>query len=153
MYDSNSLTVQLGCPSDTDIDGICDGNDNCPYVANFDQNDVDGDGVGDECDNCLNTSNHSQDDTDADTVGDSCDNCPDYNNPDPNQVDTDSDGIGDICEYEAANLDELSPVNFDDFALLASNWIYEGLNLLGDTNRDEIVDELDLAQVAEHWLD
>jgi hypothetical protein len=35
---------------DTDGDGVCDDNDNCPAVANPDQSDTDTDGIGDECD-------------------------------------------------------------------------------------------------------
>ena len=35
--------------SDTDGDGICDTNDNCPTVANADQADADHNGVGDAC--------------------------------------------------------------------------------------------------------
>jgi hypothetical protein len=40
-----------GCPQngDSDGDGVLDGSDNCPNVANADQIDSDGDGVGDAC--------------------------------------------------------------------------------------------------------
>jgi len=34
---------------DADGDGVCDGEDNCPYIYNPDQADSDGDGVGDAC--------------------------------------------------------------------------------------------------------
>jgi hypothetical protein len=35
---------------DSDGDGVCDADDNCPGVANSDQTDSDGDGLGDACD-------------------------------------------------------------------------------------------------------
>jgi hypothetical protein len=37
---------------DFDLDGRCDGSDNCPGVANFNQADVDADNIGDACDAC-----------------------------------------------------------------------------------------------------
>ena len=36
--------------ADTDGDGIADGADNCPLIANSDQANLDGDSVGDACD-------------------------------------------------------------------------------------------------------
>jgi hypothetical protein len=74
---------------DTDDDGVADSEDNCPEVANPDQEDTDEDGVGDACDPDLI-------DTDEDGVVDSEDNCPEVANPD--QEDADGDGIGDACE-------------------------------------------------------
>jgi len=41
-------------PLDTDLDTIADSLDNCPLIANVDQNDGDGDGEGDVCDPCTN---------------------------------------------------------------------------------------------------
>jgi len=41
---------------DFDADGVLDGTDNCPHLANLDQTDRDGDGVGDDCDACPATS-------------------------------------------------------------------------------------------------
>jgi hypothetical protein len=38
---------------DTDDDGVCDVDDDCPAIANPAQTDADGDGVGDACDACT----------------------------------------------------------------------------------------------------
>lgn len=61
---------------DTDHDGVEDGEDNCPNVANPDQTDLDGDDVGDDCDNCPETPNPGQEDSDQDGEGDTCDASP-----------------------------------------------------------------------------
>lgn len=135
---------------DTDGDGIRDDLDNCPDVYNSDQNDGDGDGIGDLCDNCQSDYNPNQEDADTDDVGDICDNCPDIANP--AQIDSDGDNVGDECECEAANLDDIDPVNLKDFAIVASDWLLTGAGLEGDTNRDEIVDITDLNQLVQHWL-
>ena len=80
---------------DADGDGVCDCDDNCPYIYNPDQADSDGDLVGDVCDNCPYIPNPSQADADGDGVGDVGDNCPYIYNPD--QADADGDGVGDAC--------------------------------------------------------
>lgn len=61
------------CAEDTDEDGVPNDDDNCPDVANPDQQDTDGDSYGDACDNCPDTYNLDQADTDADGIGDACD--------------------------------------------------------------------------------
>ncbi len=107
---------------DRDGDGVPDGVDNCPDVANADQTDTNEDGVGDACepdrdgdgvpdvnDNCLDLQNPDQLDLDQDGIGDACDpdrdgdgvsyppdNCPDVPNSD--QSDADVDGLGDVCD-------------------------------------------------------
>ncbi|GAH60576.1 unnamed protein product, partial [marine sediment metagenome] len=53
---------------------------------------------------------------------------------------------------DRANLDGLGLVNFRDFAIVANDWQKTGPGLAGDTNRNEIVDIEDLAQIAQHWL-
>jgi hypothetical protein len=64
---------------DSDLDGVADDDDNCPYQENADQADADGDGRGDFCDNCPNV-------------------------PNPDQADGDWDGIGDACESDAPSV-------------------------------------------------
>ncbi len=54
-----------GC-DDADGDGVCDDEDNCPFVANADQVDVNANGIGDACDGCL--SNEDCDDGDPCTI-------------------------------------------------------------------------------------
>ena len=75
---------------DSDGDGVCADQDNCPTVANPDQADANADGIGDACESCL------QVDSDGDGVGDLCDNCPTVANAD--QIDSDGDGAGDACD-------------------------------------------------------
>ena len=120
----------VDCDPDTDGDGILNGVDNCPLVANPNQEDMDGDNVGDVCDpdkdgdgvangvdNCPEVANSDQADSDNDGIGDVCDtpsnqdidgdgvnnnvdNCPEVANP--NQEDFDNDGIGDACDDETS---------------------------------------------------
>jgi len=65
-----------GACVDSDGDGECDEEDNCPAVANPNQADRDGDGVGDACDNCPDVANPNQEDSDGDGVGDACEGGP-----------------------------------------------------------------------------
>ncbi|MCA9538325.1 MAG: S8 family serine peptidase [Myxococcales bacterium] len=76
---------------DTDGDGLCDGDDNCPLVANASQSDNDADGVGNVCDNCAATPNAAQADFDGDGLGDACDN------------DIDNDGCGNGSDDDPDN--------------------------------------------------
>lgn len=66
---------------DEDGDGVRDASDNCPNLANPDQNDSDLDGVGNMCDICPDQTDPEQRDQDGDLWGDACDNCPTVSNP------------------------------------------------------------------------
>jgi hypothetical protein len=99
IHSNTSGTVYantLPATADLDGDGVPNGVDNCPLVANADQANLDGDGFGDACDRCQ--------DIDADGFGDpgfagntcTLDNCPAIANDD--QADADEDGIGDVCD-------------------------------------------------------
>ena len=64
-----------GCPGAADdcgADGLADGVDDCPSLANAGQADGDGDGVGDVCDNCPAVANAGQADANQNGVGDAC---------------------------------------------------------------------------------
>ncbi|MGH2625365.1 MAG: thrombospondin type 3 repeat-containing protein [Anaerolineales bacterium] len=91
---------------DSDLDGIVDGDDNCPQTANEDQKDADLDSLGDLCDNCPLRANEDQKDVDLDSLGDLCDNCPLRANED--QKDLDLDSLGDLCDNcpQGANNDQ-----------------------------------------------
>jgi hypothetical protein len=74
---------------DTDSDGYCDTQDNCPDDANPSQTDMDGDGVGDACDGCpIDPYN----DAEGDGHCADADNCPSVANP--TQADADGHGRG-----------------------------------------------------------
>lgn len=116
-----------GTVADMDNDGVLDGVDNCPTIANTDQIDSDADGMGDACDtdddndgdldgadNCPVVANADQLDTDGDGIGNACDgdddgdgdldgadNCPLVPNAD--QLDTDGDGQGNACDSDDDN--------------------------------------------------
>jgi hypothetical protein len=47
---ANMSTTDTGTCGDSDVDGVANTLDNCPFFANFDQVDTDGDGQGDPCD-------------------------------------------------------------------------------------------------------
>ena len=130
------------CDADNDGDQVCDvagvsspggpcnnGPDNCPTVANSNQQDNDGnnpdqdddpwtpglqlgpDGVGNVCDNCASRHNPAQANLDKDLFGDACDADVDedfrQNVVDncvfvvnPTQIDADEDGFGNRCDAD-----------------------------------------------------
>jgi len=96
---TGKLAINVDCPvcEDSDGDGVCDADDNCPDDSNPSQADADDDGDGDVCDNCPDVSNPDQADSDEDGVGDACDNCPNSSNPGQE----DADGDGDVDAVDA----------------------------------------------------
>ncbi|MGA1843967.1 MAG: S8 family serine peptidase [bacterium] len=113
LVDALAALESGGCDgpcSDTDSDGICDDEDNCPNEANEDQADADEDGAGDVCDGCPDDPDKTEPgvcgcgvadtDSDEDGTADCIDGCP--NDPAKTEpgicgcgaADTDSDGDG-----------------------------------------------------------
>ncbi len=118
IFDGASVVLQ---PLDTDGDGVADGVDNCPLIANSNQQDSDGDLVGNVCDGCpsdpakiaAGACGCGVPDTDSDSDG--TPNCIDGCPTDPNKIaagqcgcsvaDVDSDGDG------TANCNDGCPTN------------------------------------------
>ena len=82
-----------GGGGDTDLDGTCNLDDNCPATSNPSQVDTDGDGIGDACDACPLDANN---DADGDGVCGNVDNCPNAANP--GQENLDGDSLGNVCD-------------------------------------------------------
>jgi len=89
-------------------------------------------------------------DSDEDGINDDLDNCPSVYNP--AQADFDGDRIGNCCDANFPLLDGYDPVDFFDVAILAVNWLDTGINLAGDLDGDNIVNENDLRILSQFWL-
>ena len=105
---------------DRDEDGVRDGDDVCPNVADPTQADADGDGRGDACDNCKLVANANQRDTNGDGYGNMCD--ADLNN------DATTDTL-DLNLFKAAYRTAVGNANYNTDA---------------DFNGDGVIDTLDL---------
>jgi len=90
---SDTATITIRGDRDSDADGVLDRSDNCPTVANVDQQDLDTDGQGDACDP----------DIDGDGVANDQDAFPN----DPRySADTEGDGLPD--EWELMHFGDLT---------------------------------------------
>jgi hypothetical protein len=91
----NLIVAVTEVVNDSDGDLIPDFNDNCPTVANTDQDDFDEDGIGNACDNCPFIENPEQSNSDDDAYGDACDLCPtETNDGGPCSADTGEGSVG-----------------------------------------------------------
>jgi hypothetical protein len=114
---------------DLDSDTVNNQDDNCPLVANPNQDDTDFDGIGDACEGQFYSG-----DLDGDLVADWDDNCVTVKNPiDPatgTQPDSDGDGIGDACEDVAygGDLDGDTVGDWDDNCVTVKNLDQTDLN-------------------------
>ena len=118
----NEFTIELCIGTDTDMDGVADTLDNCPFTANADQADADGDGEGDACDN----------DSDNDGIFDVDDNCP--TTPNPDQADADGDGIGDVCDIVCSTATGTEVVNINDNQTVTSTLEFNEYYDIADVN-------------------
>ena len=107
MQPITTTTTAAPC-ADSDADGVCNNDDNCPNKPNGPELGTcmpGSDKAGASCQSdadCVNgcstngTCSLNQEDTDADGKGDVCDNCPAVCNP--QQLDANGNGIGDLCD-------------------------------------------------------
>lgn len=127
--------------TDLDLDGVLDGADNCPKVANVDQANHDGDAYGDVCD----------DDDDGDGVNDLNDDCPDGDVGWSANALSDHDGDG--CRDLTEDLDDDEDGIFDTYDLCPKGpvgWISDEENDIEqdgcadiDSDGDGFVDQAD----------
>ena len=57
-----------------------------------------------------------------------------------------------LTDCDAANLDAIYPVDYDDIAVLAGQWLSNSPPLIADIDGDGQTNFKDLARLAEYWL-
>jgi hypothetical protein len=127
--------------TDLDLDGVLDGLDNCPKLANTDQANLDGDAFGDACD----------DDDDGDGIDDVNDDCPSGEVGWLANLNSDHDGDG--CRDLTEDLDDDEDGIFDTNDLCPKGpvgWVSNEENDIEpdgcedvDTDGDSFVDQAD----------
>ncbi|MGB1740285.1 MAG: thrombospondin type 3 repeat-containing protein, partial [Pseudomonadales bacterium] len=121
-----------GTADDSDGDGIANGADNCPDVANLAQNDMNGDGEGDACDDDIDGDGAFNDEeAAAGTDPEDPESFPD----DSGQSDRDGDGVED--DEDAFPLDASESLDTDSDGI--------GNNADLDDDNDNFTDEEELA--------
>lgn len=93
-----------GACVDTDGDGVCDSNDNCPSVSNPDQKDSDGDGIGDACDTVAKCDIDKDGDIDRNDINRILALRGTSSPPSDSTADADSNGIININDARACTL-------------------------------------------------
>lgn len=139
-YGAGTLEVIPNPSLDTDGDGVLNCVDNCPLVANPDQEDCDGDGIGDAC--------SGEPDCNENGIPDSCDITA------GTSQDLNGNGIPDECEPSCTgDINSDGVVNVSDLLAVINAWgpCPDPENCPADINDDDVVNVSDLLAVINNW--
>ncbi|QIZ85792.1 hypothetical protein HF888_07260 [Bermanella marisrubri] len=126
------------CDSDIDGDGVANDSDLFPRDSS-ETIDTDGDGIGDNGDNCPAIANPEQENADNDTAGDACDA---FKNDPSETLDTDNDGIGNNADTDddgdgVADIDDPFPLNSEEWADVDEDGVGDNADLhLNNTSQN-----------------